>query len=181
MERDRALNLVKERVKNENLRKHMLACEGCMRALARHFQENEEDWAICGLLHDLDYDETAKTPDLHGLKTVEWLKAMGMKEEVLSAILAHNHHKPATTLIEKALLAVDPLTGLIVASALMHPDKKLKSIDPEFVLRRFKEKRFAAGANREQIRTCEGMGLSLEEFVDICLKAMQEIASDLGL
>jgi putative nucleotidyltransferase with HDIG domain len=159
----------------------MLATEACMRSLARHFQEDEEKWGTCGLLHDLDYDETAKTPEVHGLKTVEWLREKGVGEEILLAILAHNSHKPAESLIEKALYAVDPLTGLIVASALMHPDKKLNSIDKNFVLRRFKEKRFAAGANREQIKSCEVMGISLEEFVDICLKAMQEIAPDLGL
>ncbi len=181
MNREEAKTLVLEKVQNKNLVKHMLASEACMKGLARYFQEDEEKWRLCGLLHDLDYDETAKSPELHGLKTVEWLKEKGVGEDILSAILAHNSHKPTESLIEKALYAVDPLTGLIVASALMHPDKKLKSIDKEFVLRRFKEKKFAAGANREQIKTCETMGLSLEEFVDICLKSMQEIADDLGL
>lgn len=181
MERNEALNLVREKVKNENLRKHMLATEACMRKLAKYFGEDEERWGLCGLLHDLDYDETAKTPEVHGLKTVEWLKEKGIEEGILFAILAHNCHKPTESLLEKALYAVDPLTGLIVASALMHPDKKLNSVDKDFVLRRFKEKKFAAGANREQIKSCEGMGISLEDFVEICLKAMQEIAADLGL
>ncbi len=181
MDRTEGLSLLKEKVRNENLRKHMLATEACMRGLARHFQEDGEKWGLCGLLHDLDYDETVKTPEVHGLKTVEWLKEKGIEEDILSAILAHNNHKPAEKLIEKALCAIDPLTGLIVASALMHPDKKLRSIDKEFVLRRFKEKRFAAGANREQIKTCEAMGISLEDFINICLVSMQEISEDLGL
>lgn len=181
MNRQEALDLVLEKVSNKNLVKHMLATEACMRKLARNLQEDEERWGICGLLHDLDYDETVQTPEVHGLKTVEWLKERGIEEGILLAILAHNCHKPTESLLEKALYAVDPLTGLIVASALMHPDKKLKSIDQEFVLRRFKEKRFAAGANREQIKSCEGMGIPLEDFVGICLQAMQEIADDLGL
>jgi len=100
---------------------------------------------------------------------------------VLQAIKAHSGNVPAVSFLDKAIVATDPVTGLIVAAALMHPEKKLAGVDTEFVLRRFKDKRFAAGANREQIQRCSELGLSLEEFLTICLQAMQCIAGQLGL
>jgi predicted hydrolase (HD superfamily) len=100
---------------------------------------------------------------------------------VAEAILAHNRHKEAETPLEKALLAVDPATGLIVAAALMHPEKSLAACDADFVARRFGERRFAAGANREQIAGCAGLGLELQEFLGLCLQGMQGISDELGL
>ena len=181
MTREEAYELAKSRLKNRNLFKHVLAVEAVMRALARHFGEDEERWGLAGLLHDLDYEETKDDPERHTLVTAELLQNYDVDEEIVHAIKAHNNRVPRESLMDKAIYAADPVTGLIVAAALMHPSKKLAGIDVPFILRRFKEKRFAAGANREQIRSCEEIGLSLEEFLEIALKAMQGISEDLGL
>ena len=181
MTREEAYELAKSRLKNRNLFKHVLAVEAVMRALARHFGEDEERWGLAGLLHDLDYEETKDDPERHTLVTAELLQNYDVDEEIVHAIKAHNNRVPRESLMDKAIYAADPVTGLIVAAALMHPSKRLAGIDVPFVLRRFKEKRFAAGANREQIRSCEEIGLSLEEFLDIALRAMQGISEDLGL
>jgi putative nucleotidyltransferase with HDIG domain len=195
MDRNEAYSLMERTIPNANLRKHMLACEACMRALAAHFSEDAEAWGLAGLLHDLDYDRTAQDFSQHGKVTVEMLKDKGLSEDILHAILAHpfgsrseaadlragpGQVKPES-LMDWALYAVDPTTGLLVAAALMHPTKKLGSVDVPFVMKRFKEKRFAAGANREQIQTCSRLGLNLEEFTGHCLKAMQGISGELGL
>lgn len=180
MIRNEALELVKRTVTNQNLVKHMLATEACMRRLAEHFGEDAELWGLAGLLHDLDYDQTAKDFPRHGLVTAEML-AGKVDDRVIYAIKAHPGHVPALSRLDKALYAVDPITGLIVAAALMAPEKKLAAIDRDFVLRRYKEKKFAAGANREQIASCTGIGLTLEEFTQLCVEAMQGIAPDLGL
>ncbi|MFH1220097.1 MAG: HDIG domain-containing metalloprotein [Candidatus Eisenbacteria bacterium] len=181
MKRDQALEAVKSRVKNDRLVKHMLAVEAIMRALARRLGEDEEAWAIAGLVHDLDYDETANDPERHGILGASYLREMGVDEKIAHAVESHAGHRNRESQMDKALYAIDPLSGLLVAAALMHPAKKLAPVDADFVLNRFKEKRFAAGANREQIKTCEEMGISLAEFVDLGLKAMQAVSDDLGL
>lgn len=179
--RERALELLNGHLKNENLLKHCVATEAVMRALAVRFGEDKALWGLAGLLHDLDYDETKDKPEEHGLKTVELLKGEDVPTSVLDAILAHCGKKEPVTLMEKALFAVDPTTGFIVAAALIRPEKKLAVLDVEFLMRRFKEKAFAKGANRDQIRYCEQMGLSLEEFFQIALEAMKGVASEIGL
>ncbi len=152
-----------------------------MRRFARHYGEDEELWSLVGLLHDLDYDQTINDFARHGFVTAEMLSALSVDERIIAAIKGHPGHIERESPMAKTLYAVDPLTGLIVAATLMHPTKKIANVDTEFVLRRFKEKRFAAGANREQIETCKEIGLSLEEFIQLCLEAMQAIAPDLGL
>jgi len=181
MTRDECLSLVKENCSNRNLIKHMLAAEAVMRGLAERLGEDVEAWGTAGLVHDLDYDETADDPDRHGLVSAEKLEGLGFTEEIVHAVKAHNEHVPRESRMDKALYACDPVTGLIVAAALMHPSKKLAEIDVAFVMRRFGEKRFAAGANRDAIRTCDTLGLALEEFVGIAIEAMQGVSEDLGL
>lgn len=181
MNRNEALELMKEKVTTKNLCKHMLATEACMRALANRLEESEEEWSLAGLLHDLDYDQTVDDFPRHGFLTAEMLRDRDVSTEILNAIKAHAGHGEISTKMDCALYAVDPLTGLIVAAALMHPTKKLENVDVQFVMNRYKEKRFAAGANRDQIRKCEDLGISLEEFVGICLGAMQGVSKDLGL
>jgi len=181
MDRQQAYELARSKFSNKNLFKHVLAVEAVMRGLAEHFGEDQEKWGLAGLLHDLDYEETMKDPDRHTLVTEEMLKEYSLDPEIIEAVKCHNDKAPRTKLIGQAIYSADPVTGLIVAAALMHPDKKLKSIDVPFIMRRFKEKRFAAGANREQIKTCEDFGLSLEDFLGIALKAMQGIDKELGL
>ncbi|KPJ50105.1 phosphohydrolase [candidate division TA06 bacterium DG_26] len=181
MKPQEALALVKRYVSNRNLIKHMIAAQSCMRFLARHFGEDEEAWALAGLLHDIDYERTESNPSQHGLVSAEILKDYGLDQEILHAVVAHTGRIERTSRMAKALYCVDPLTGLVVASALMHPTGRVQSLDCEFVMRRFKEKRFAQGANREQIRECRELGLSLDEFIELCLEGMREVASELGL
>ena len=183
MKREEALSLVKEEVKNKNLLKHMLAVEAVMRRLAGELGEDEELWALAGLLHDLDYDKTVDNPEQHGLLGAQILEERGLPEALIQAVKAHN---PALgverrTPMDKALYAADPVTGLLVAAALVHPQKKLAAIDLEFVMKRFKEKSFARGADRGQIETCRELNLSLEQFLALILEAMQSFAADLGM
>ncbi len=184
MTREEALDLLHQHVKNQNLIKHMLAAEAIMRALARKFGEDEEKWALAGLLHDIDWEETQDTPELHTVKSKEYLTEAGLDPEIVQAIYVHNHVHGVEpkTLLEKALYSAEELTGLIVACALVQPDKKLASVKRESVLKKFKQPSFAAGVNRDIILKAEEyLGLSLEELIDIELSAMQEIADDLGL
>ncbi|MBU0492058.1 MAG: HDIG domain-containing protein [Chloroflexi bacterium] len=183
MEREVAWQLVQDQVGNANLRKHMLATEAVMQALARHLGEDEALWGLAGLLHDIDYDETYEDPARHGLLGAEMLAERGVDPRIVQAVRAHNemHGLPRETRLDMALYAVDPLTGLIIAAALIRKPKKLAPVTTEFILNRFKEKGFARGANREQIASCEELGLTLDEFVGIGLEAMQGIADDLGL
>ncbi len=181
MDHEEALNLIKSKVKNDRLIKHMLATETVMRALAKSLKEDEDLWGLAGLLHDVDYDQTVADPGKHGLLGAEWLEDLGVDQQVIQAVRSHSGHIPPQSKMDWALYAVDPLTGLIVAAALMHPSRSLQGMDEGFVLKRFKEKRFAAGANREQIKECERIGLDLAEFVKIALQAMREIADEIGL
>lgn len=184
MEREKALNLLKENLKSENLLKHSLAVEAVMRALAKHFGENEEKWGLAGLLHDIDYERTKGDPQQHSLVGAKMLEELGVEKDICRAVKVHNevHGILPETLMEKALFVTDPLTGLIVAATLVLPSRKIKDLTVENVLNRFKEKAFARGANREIIKKCQDLlGLKLENFVKIGLEAMQKIDKELGL
>lgn len=183
MNREAALKLVQKHVKNRNLIKHMLAVEAIMRSLAARFDEDIEQWGLAGLLHDIDYDKTADDPEQHSLIGADMLAAAELSPEIVYAVRVHNevHGLPRLSLMDKALYAADPLSGLIVAGALIHPDRKLAAIDVPFLQKRFQEKSFARGASREQIETCQDIGLSLEQFLALSLSAMQEINIELGL
>jgi len=181
MKREEALELVKKHVSNKNLIKHMIAVEAVMKFLARRFGEDEELWGLAGLLHDLDYDRTADDFENHGKITAEILEKTDVPEQVIYAIKSHPGHFPRKSLMDKALFAADPITGLIVAATLMHPTKKIKNVDVEFIKRRFKEKRFAAGANRDQIKSCSEAGIELDDFIALSLEAMQSVDKELGL
>ncbi|MFH1501909.1 MAG: HDIG domain-containing metalloprotein [Candidatus Eisenbacteria bacterium] len=181
MTRDECLALVKDNCGNKNLLKHMLATEAVMTALARKLGEDEDAWGAAGLVHDLDYDETADTPEVHGLRSAEMLCEKGFSDDIVHAVKAHNAHVPRESSMDRALYASDPVTGLIVAAALMHPTRKLSGLDVEFIVRRFGEKRFAAGADRDQIAASSELGLELDEFLGLALSAMQGISDELGL
>jgi len=183
MTREDALEAIRENVENDNLIKHMVATEAIMKALAKRFGENEDDWALAGLLHDIDVELTEGDMNCHGMLGCDLVREMGVKYEISQAILAHNEvlGVPRETMMDKALFCADPLSGLITAAALVRPDKKLASVEAKSVRKRFKEKSFAAGADREQIALCSELGLELDEFLELGLKAMQEIASDLDL
>lgn len=189
MNRDQAYNLLSQYVANQNLVKHMLAAEAVMRALCLRLNQNPpaqtiENWGLVGLLHDLDYEMAKEAPQKHGLISKDILTGK-LNDDLIHAIMAHNSKftkiKPKSTL-DWSIACCDELTGLIVASALVHPNKNLASIDVDFVLKRFKEKSFAKGANRKSIEQCEKhLGIPLNEFIGINLKAMQDIAPILGL
>ena len=181
MKREKALELINKHVSKDNLKKHMYAVEAVMKKMADRLGEDSETWGLAGLLHDLDYDETVNDFEKHGFRTTEILSEEEVPEEVMHAIKAHPGHVSRESSMDKALYAVDPITGLIVAATLMHPSKKLKEVDVGFLTRRFQDKRFAAGADREQIKSCEEMGISLDEFMQLSLEAMQSIDQDLGL
>jgi len=181
MQRDEALTLVKQHLKNKNLIKHCLAVEACMRAMAKRLGEDPELWGLAGVLHDLDYEITEKSPDRHTQETIRILGDYDLPQEVLYAIQAHAGMVPCKTPLDWVIFSVDPLTGLIIAATLMHPDRKLQAVDVGFVMRRYKEKSFARGARREDIEQIQNVDMELEPFVGVCLEAMQGIHSELGL
>ena len=184
--RKEAWELLNENMKNQNLIRHCLSVEAVMRALAKHFHEDEELWGIAGLLHDGDYEKTKDSPERHTLEMANWLKEKGVNnQELLNVILSHNYahtgqNAPKSNL-EWSLYCCDELTGLIVAVALVK-DKKLANVTTESVMNKFPVKHFAAGVHREQIKMCrEKLGINLEEFIAIALSAMQKISADLHL
>jgi uncharacterized protein len=184
MPREKAYNLLKEKVENKNLFKHCLAVEIIMKGLAKHFGEDEKIWGIAGLLHDIDYEQTKDNPDKHSLIGAEILKEEGYSQEICEAVKTHNeiHGIEPESLMAKALFVADPTSGLIVASTLVLPSKKINDLNLENILNRFKEKRFASGANRETISKCKDyLDLSLEEFLEIALNSMQSINKELEL
>jgi len=178
-----AWNLLTQYTKNKNLLKHGLAVEAAMRHYAGLFNGDPETWGVVGLLHDFDYEQYP-TLEEHPFKGQEILKQEGFSEEIRQGIMAHAPHTgtPRITPMQKAVFAVDELTGLIVASALVKPDKKLASVDLPSVQKKMKQKSFAAGVNRDDITMgAQELGLSVEDHIGHVLKAMQGIASELGL
>lgn len=191
MTKDEALKILEELGNSPNMVKHALACGFVMRDLCDYFSSKRgdssqsgspNDWEVVGLLHDADYEMTNKSLERHTDETAQKLKEKGTSEEIIEAIRGHCDKAERKTLMAKAIYACDELTGLIVACALVQPDKKLKSVSVESVLRKFKDKSFARGANRDQIKTCESeLKIPLEEFIEITLKSMTDRSVDLGL
>lgn len=181
MNREEALALVKAHLENKNLVKHCLAVEACMRTMARRLNQDEEKWGLAGILHDLDYEITEKSPELHTTETVKILEEKGVAPEIIRTIQAHCGQVECRNEMEWSIFSIDPLTGLIIAATLMHPSKKLQEVDLDFVKRRYKEKSFARGARREDIEQIKNIGMELDEFISICLEAMQGIHQELGL
>ncbi|MBI4713118.1 MAG: HDIG domain-containing protein [Planctomycetes bacterium] len=182
MNRQDAVKLMESKVTNINLRKHILAVEAVMRQLARELKQDEAKWALTGLLHDLDYEDTKNSPERHALVTAELLRdTPSVTADIIDAIKAHADKKEKSSLMEHAIYCADPVTGFIVACALIHPDKKLAPIDVPFARNRMKEKRFAAGANRDAIQHCSALGFDLDKFLQISLDAMKSISPELEL
>lgn len=184
--REKALNFLNEKIENKNIIKHMLATEAMMRAVARKFQIDEEEWALAGLLHDGDYSPEVPV-EKQGMQVTEWLreKRYEVPKDVAQAMAAHNWHNNGVepkSKMDWALFCGDSLTGLIVAATLVLPSRKLADLTAESVLKRFKEPSFARGTRREDIALCEEkIGIPLSEFVKITLSSMQSIAPELGL
>jgi len=182
MDRQAAWDLLCEYTKNENLRKHALAVEACLRGYARKFGEEEEKWAVVGLIHDFDYELYPNAPD-HPLKGSEILKEKGVSEEIRRAILGHADYTgvPRDTLLAKVLYACDELAGFITACALVRPDR-IATLEAKSVRKRMKDKAFARAVSREDIlKGAEELGLPLDEHITFCIAAMRSIADQLGL
>ncbi len=183
MTRDEALALVREYIKNENLVKHMLAVEAAMRFYAEKLGEDAELWGLTGLLHDFDW-EIHPTAEQHPQEGAPILRQRGVDEVIVRAILSHGDHTgvPRETRMEKALFACDEVTGLITAVALVRPSRSLLDLEPASVKKKWKDKAFAAGANREEIeRAAQEFGVELWEHVGNVIQAMRRIAPQLGL
>jgi putative nucleotidyltransferase with HDIG domain len=183
MERSTALETVREFVKNEGLVRHMLAVEAAMRFYAEKYGDEVEKWGLAGLLHDFDW-EIHPTLEHHPQDGAPILRERGVPEEIIRAILSHADHTgvPRQTKMEKALLACDEITGLVTAVALVRPSRSLEDLKSASVKKKWKDKAFAAGANREEIATAtEEFGVELWEHVDNVIQAMRRIAPDLGL
>ncbi|HSG29246.1 MAG TPA: HDIG domain-containing protein [Candidatus Krumholzibacterium sp.] len=181
IDREEALGLVSRHLRKKNLVKHVLAVEAIMRHMAKRFGGDEDEWGLAGLLHDLDYEQTENDPDRHGHVTMDLVRDLDITDEMRHAILAHADQVERISMMDKAIYCADPVTGLIVASVLMHPSKSLAHTDAGFVGKRYNEKRFAAGANRDAIAGCSELGLELHEFLEVSLEAMRGISDDLGL
>ncbi len=198
MTRQEAYQILTKYLTNKNLIKHCLATEATMKALYKRLTPKdaydpsvEEKWGITGLLHDADYELAKGQPEVHGLLLFDPNLAGAkplenpIEEDIAYAIRAHNYQNTKVmpkSPMDWAITSCDQLTGLIVAAALVHPDKKLASISLEFILNKFNEKSFAKGADRGSILLCsEKLGMSLSEFIEITLKAMQSISGDLAL
>jgi len=182
--REQALTLLKKHIQAENLIKHCLATEAIMRAVARRLAKDEELWGLTGLLHDIDLEITRDDQSKHALVGADMLAREGFPPEALQTIRAHNGERlgiQRQTEFEHALAASETITGLIVATALVQPEKKIANVKVKSVAKRMKEKRFAENVNREIILECEPIGIPLDDFVALSIEAMQGVADDLGL
>jgi putative nucleotidyltransferase with HDIG domain len=181
--RNDVLALLHEYTKSENLRKHALAVEAAMRAYARKYNEDEEKWAITGLIHDFDYEMYPTAPD-HPAKGSDILRERNFPEDIRKAILGHADYMgvPRDTLMAKCLYACDELCGLITAVALVRPSKKLADVEVSSVRKKMKDKAFARSVNREDIeKGAAELGVNLDEHIGVVLAAMKGIATQLGL
>lgn len=181
--REEALKLLHQHIKSENMLKHCLASEVVLRAIARSTGENEDEYGLAGLLHDIDVEITAADPKIHGPYAAKILNGL-VSDEMLDAIIMHNEMatgKARSTKFQHALAAGETITGLITATTLVYPDKKLASVKPKSVTKRMKQKAFAASVKRENILECEAIGIPMAEFAELSVNAMREISDELGL
>lgn len=182
MNRQQALDILHEYVKNKNLIRHMLAVEAAMRYYAEKFNQDPEQWGIAGLLHDFDY-EIHPTLETHPQDGAPILRQKGVPEEIVRAVLSHADHTgvPRESLMEKALYACDEVTGLIIAVALVRPSRSLDDLEVSSVKKKWKDKTFAAGANRQEIeKGAQELGIDLWEHVGNVILAMRRVAKELG-
>lgn len=187
--KDQAERLLNEYIKDPITKLHMVESQAIMQAIAKHFGEDEEQWGIIGLLHDIDWDLTKTYCAEHCIKSQEILRQAGASEFLIETISSHGYgmdeiptlkDKQRSTTLQYCLLAAETLTGLIIASTLMQPDKKLASVKIESLKKKFKNKGFAARCNRDSILECEKAGIPLDEFLELGLKALQGISDELG-
>jgi putative nucleotidyltransferase with HDIG domain len=181
MNREQAIDLVRDRAENETTVRHLISVEGVMRRLARHFGEDEETWSLVGLFHDLDQDQIHDDPARHAYQAAEWLRQAGVDERVVNGVLAHAHEQYRNDRMSQAIVHADAVAGLLVAAALVRPEKA-QGMKVSSVKKKLKEKAFAPGVNREEISEVEErLGLTLDEFIALGIEGLQEVASEIKL
>jgi putative nucleotidyltransferase with HDIG domain len=173
--------LVKDRTDKDITVRHLISVEGVMRSLARRLGEDEHRWALAGLFHDLDQDQTGEDLSRHAYLAAEWLREAGVEEPVVNAVLAHAHERYRTDLMSKAVVHADAVAGLLVAAALVRPERSA-GMKVSSVRKKLKEKAFAPGVNREEVYGAEAvLGLPLDQFIAAAIAGIQEVAPDIGL
>ena len=184
MNRNEALNLLKKYVKNEKMIAHCISSEAVLKTVAKHLNQDEEKWALAGLLHDIDVEVTNGNPLTHALEAENILKPLGFDSEIIDAIKMHNEQAtglPRTTVFQHALACCETITGLITATTMVYPDKKVASVKTSSVVKRMKEKHFAASVSRKNILECEKIGIPLPQFAEMAIKAMCTVSEEIGL
>jgi uncharacterized protein len=181
MELAEARALVKDKTDKDITVRHLISVEGVMRALARRLGEDEDRWALAGLFHDLDQDQTGEDLSRHAFLAAAWLREAGVEEPVVNAVLAHAHEQYRTDPMARAVVHADAIAGLLVAAALVRPERSA-GMKVSSVKKKLKEKAFAPGVNREEVYGAEAvLGLSLDEFVAVAIEGLQQVAPDIGL
>jgi hypothetical protein len=180
-----AIEIMKKYCTRETLVKHSIAVAAVMRGLASFFRADADKWEICGLLHDIDYSETENTPVRHGMVAAELLKDVDVPDDVVYAIKAHaysvNGQAPLKNKIDFAIDSADAVSGLVIATALVYPDKKLASVKLKSISKRFKDKGFARNCDRERILSCEQVGISKEKLFELAMESLKTVSDELGV
>ncbi|MGH2675024.1 MAG: HDIG domain-containing metalloprotein [Actinomycetota bacterium] len=181
MNRDEAVAFVRAKAEKETTVRHLISVEGVMRRLARRFDEDEETWALTGLFHDLDQDQTHEDPERHAHQAAEWLREAGVDERIVNGVLAHAHERYRTDRMSQAVVHADALAGLLVAAALVRPEKAT-GMKVSSVRKKLKDKAFAPGVDREEITEVEDrLGLHLDEFLELGIEGLQSVAAEVEL
>ena len=181
MDRERAMSLVRDKAEKETTVRHLVSVEGVMRRLARHFGEDEETWGLVGLFHDLDQDQTHDDADRHAYQAAEWLREADVDDAVVNGVLAHAHERYRTDRMSQAIVHADAVAGLLVAAALVRPEKA-QGMKVSSVKKKLKEKAFAPGVNREEITEVEErLGVSLDQFIALGIEGLQQVAPEIEL
>jgi hypothetical protein len=181
MELAEARALVKDKTDKDITVRHLISVEGVMRALARRFGEDEQRWALAGLFHDLDQDQTGEDPSRHAYLAAQWLREAGVEEPVVNAVLGHAHEQYRTDLMSRAVVHADAVAGLLVAAALVRP-QRAEGMKVSSVKKKLKEKAFAPGVNREEVYGAEAaLGVPLDEFIAVAIQGVQQVAPEIGL
>ena len=180
MDRDNAIALVRKKTDKDITVRHLISVEGVMRRLAQHFGEDEQTWGLCGMFHDLDQDQTGDDLERHARLAESWLRDAGADEVVINGVLAHAHPQYRTDLMSRAIVAADAVAGLLVAAALVRPEKAI-GMKVSSVRKKLKEASFAPGVNRDEIHQCTDIGLELEQFIGLGIEGLQLVAVDIGL
>ena len=174
------LEQARDKTEKDITYRHLVSVEGVMRRLAQRFVADEEVWALVGLFHDLDQDQTGEDMERHAHLAAGWLRDAGVDEVVINGVLAHAHPAYRTDLVSRAIVAADAVAGLLVAAALVRPEKA-KGMKVSSVKKKLKEKSFAPGVNRDEIHQCSELGLELDEFIGLGIEGLQLVAADIDL